>query len=286
MDTGPRIEEPAKGLLPEDLEYAGLVFGRESLGPKNQGKVPAIPRVSFGILTRPFVWLPLFSPASRKTGGTLTNLAPPAPPIPRLLGGTQGLNPSLPCPSLGNFGFRPFPGTPGTRERFFWTRTPQSTIFQPPRAKLAKNRGPPVVPTGPLEPGGPILEFPWNPGINWDRWTGNRHPVWAEFLICQHSAQPAKDPPCPPGGNQIRSAPGGPAGLSLLRGGKTTGTHIHIARKYNGEWIIADSPLPFNMEGWIPKNGVRAYEGTLVKNGYTVKASPVSDAASQISSGN
>jgi len=29
---------------------------------------------------------------------------------------------------------------------------------------------------------------------------------------------------------------------SFLRGGTATGTHIHIARKYNGEWLPA--------EGW------------------------------------
>jgi len=79
---------------------------------------------------------------------------------------------------------------------------------------------------------------------------------------------------------------GDPIGYPSCEGGKTTGTHIHIARKYNGEWILADSPLPFDMEGWIPHNGVAAYRGTLVKNGYTVKASSVSDARSQITSGN
>jgi hypothetical protein len=79
---------------------------------------------------------------------------------------------------------------------------------------------------------------------------------------------------------------GDPIGYPSCEGGTTTGTHIHIARKYNGEWILADSPLPFDMEGWIPHNGVAAYQGTLVKNGYTVKASSVSDARSQITSGN
>jgi murein DD-endopeptidase MepM/ murein hydrolase activator NlpD len=75
-------------------------------------------------------------------------------------------------------------------------------------------------------------------------------------------------------------------GKPSCEGGVATGTHLHFARKYNGEWILADSPLPFEMEGWLPKNGQTAYEGTLVKNGYTVIASSVSDASSQVTSGN
>ena len=46
-------------------------------------------------------------------------------------------------------------------------------------------------------------------------------------------------------------------------GGSSTGTHVHIARKYNGEWIIADSPVPFVMEGWRVRAGERQYDGIL-----------------------
>ena len=75
---------------------------------------------------------------------------------------------------------------------------------------------------------------------------------------------------------------GDPIGYPSCEGGKTTGTHIHIARKYNGEWIAADSPIPFDMEGWIPHNGATAYEGTLSRNGIIITASPVSTAYSRI----
>ena len=78
---------------------------------------------------------------------------------------------------------------------------------------------------------------------------------------------------------------GDPIGYPSCEGGQTTGTHIHIARKYNGEWITADSPIPFDMEGWIPHNGTTAYEGSLSRNGTIVIASSVSGANSQISSG-
>ena len=74
-------------------------------------------------------------------------------------------------------------------------------------------------------------------------------------------------------------------GYPSCEGGRTTGTHIHIARKYNGEWIMADSPLPFNMEGWIAHNGAKAYAGTLSRNGVIIRASAVSDDFSRISSG-
>ncbi len=74
-------------------------------------------------------------------------------------------------------------------------------------------------------------------------------------------------------------------GYPSCEGGKTTGTHIHIARKYNGEWIIADSPVPFVMEGWTPHNGPVAYAGTLARDGLIITASPVSEAFSRVPAG-
>ena len=71
-------------------------------------------------------------------------------------------------------------------------------------------------------------------------------------------------------------------GYPSCEGGRTTGTHIHIARKYNGEWMVADSPVPFNMDGWITHNGSEAYAGTLSRDGFIVTASPVSDMFSSI----
>jgi LasA protease len=40
-------------------------------------------------------------------------------------------------------------------------------------------------------------------------------------------------------------------GHPSCEGGLSTGTHVHIARKFNGEWIPAGGPLPFNLDGWI-----------------------------------
>lgn len=75
-------------------------------------------------------------------------------------------------------------------------------------------------------------------------------------------------------------------GHPSCEGGNATGTHVHIALKYNGEWIIADSALPFNMEGWIPVDGAQVYEGKLVRFSQVVFASIVSDHTSMISSEN
>jgi LasA protease len=62
-------------------------------------------------------------------------------------------------------------------------------------------------------------------------------------------------------------------GHPSCEGGFSTGTHIHIARKYNGEWIPADGPIPFNLDGWIAKAGELPYEGYLIKDGETIPAS-------------
>ncbi len=74
-------------------------------------------------------------------------------------------------------------------------------------------------------------------------------------------------------------------GHPSCEGGETTGTHIHLARKYNGEWILTDSPLPFDMEGWVVQNGSAAYKGTLIRFSQTVTASSQSEGKSVIKSG-
>ena len=64
--------------------------------------------------------------------------------------------------------------------------------------------------------------------------------------------------------------------------GKSTGTHIHIARKYNGEWLEADGPLPFVLSGWEVEMGPKIYQGNLVKDGQTVMANPLGPGTSII----
>jgi hypothetical protein len=71
-------------------------------------------------------------------------------------------------------------------------------------------------------------------------------------------------------------------GHPSCEGGRTTGTHVHIARKFNGEWIPADYVIPFILEGWVAHNGLTEYQGTLTREGRTIYACTCADAASQI----
>lgn len=77
---------------------------------------------------------------------------------------------------------------------------------------------------------------------------------------------------------------GEPLGHPSCEGGTSTGTHIHIARKYNGEWIAAEGTLAFNMEGWIAQNGDTPYEGYLRRFSQLVTACTCSNADSQLTS--
>ncbi len=54
-------------------------------------------------------------------------------------------------------------------------------------------------------------------------------------------------------------------GHPSCEGGSATGTHVHVARKYNGEWILADGPVPFVLSGWTAHAGGQPYKGTLTK---------------------
>jgi LasA protease len=78
---------------------------------------------------------------------------------------------------------------------------------------------------------------------------------------------------------------GDPIGYPSCEGGTSTGTHIHIARKYNGEWIPADGAIPFNLDGWIAHGGNLPRQGILTRGNKTVIACECSDAASQIQAG-
>lgn len=83
-------------------------------------------------------------------------------------------------------------------------------------------------------------------------------------------------------GGEVRA--GDPVGYPSCEGGRVTGTHVHVARKYNGEWILADGPLAFNLEGWIAHNGSRAYLGTLTRGATVITACDCSDFQTQVMS--
>ncbi|HEX9617173.1 MAG TPA: LysM domain-containing protein [Anaerolineales bacterium] len=78
---------------------------------------------------------------------------------------------------------------------------------------------------------------------------------------------------------------GDPVGHPSCEAGNSTGTHVHIARKYNGEWIPAEGTLAFNLEGWIAQNGSEPYQGTLARFARIVRACTCSDGNSFITAG-
>lgn len=54
-------------------------------------------------------------------------------------------------------------------------------------------------------------------------------------------------------------------GHPSCEGGVSNATHLHIARRYNGEWIPADGNLPFNLDGWVSSGNGVVYEGFLTR---------------------
>jgi LasA protease len=57
---------------------------------------------------------------------------------------------------------------------------------------------------------------------------------------------------------------GTPLGHPSCEGGRATGKHVHIARKFNGEWLAADGPIPMVLSGWRAFADERNYFGSLV----------------------
>jgi LasA protease len=61
-------------------------------------------------------------------------------------------------------------------------------------------------------------------------------------------------------------------GHPSCEGGVSSGTHVHLARKFNGVWIPADGSVPFNLSGWIASGTGEEYVGTLTRNGVAVES--------------
>lgn len=54
-------------------------------------------------------------------------------------------------------------------------------------------------------------------------------------------------------------------GHPSCEGGFADGTHVHVARTFNGRWVSADGPVPFTMGGWTAQGLGREYDGLLVR---------------------
>ena len=61
-------------------------------------------------------------------------------------------------------------------------------------------------------------------------------------------------------------------GHPSCEGGHATGSHVHIARLYNGEWMLAYGALAFDLEGWIAHRGNALYEGSLSRQSQVINA--------------
>ncbi|HSF81047.1 MAG TPA: LysM domain-containing protein [Anaerolineales bacterium] len=65
-----------------------------------------------------------------------------------------------------------------------------------------------------------------------------------------------------------------PLGHPSCEGGRATGKHVHLARKYNGEWLPADGPVPFVLSGWQAVAAQANYQGSLIKGEQAVYSNP------------
>ena len=63
-----------------------------------------------------------------------------------------------------------------------------------------------------------------------------------------------------------------PVGHPSCEGGSSTGSHVHITRKYKGEWIGAKELFPFVLSSWTVVPGEKVYLGKLVKDNRVVIA--------------
>lgn len=55
-------------------------------------------------------------------------------------------------------------------------------------------------------------------------------------------------------------------GHPSCEGGVSSATHVHLARRYNGEWIPAGGVIPFVLDGWRVTGEATEYDGRLVKD--------------------
>ena len=71
-------------------------------------------------------------------------------------------------------------------------------------------------------------------------------------------------------------------GHPSCEGGQATGTHFHLGRRFNGEWLPAGGALPFVLDGWVAADGSEPYLGTLTRGSKTVEACTCTSASNRI----
>jgi len=61
-------------------------------------------------------------------------------------------------------------------------------------------------------------------------------------------------------------------GHPSCEGGIANAAHLHIIRKYNGEWIATDSTIPFVLAGWTSSGNGIEYDGFLKRGTSSLEA--------------
>ncbi|HYN89146.1 MAG TPA: LysM peptidoglycan-binding domain-containing protein [Ardenticatenaceae bacterium] len=61
-------------------------------------------------------------------------------------------------------------------------------------------------------------------------------------------------------------------GHPSCEGGFSDATHLHLARRYNGQWMQADAAPVFDLDGWQAVAWERSYDGELVRDDQRVQA--------------
>ena len=93
---------------------------------------------------------------------------------------------------------------------------------------------------------------------------GNEQTGWVVLYMHIHSIDRVQT------GERLRA--GDRIGHPSCEGGVSNGTHVHLARRYNGEWIAADGSLPFELDGWISAGLGPEYDGTMTRGDVRLEA--------------
>jgi LasA protease len=72
-------------------------------------------------------------------------------------------------------------------------------------------------------------------------------------------------------------------GHPSCEGGFSNGTHLHVARTYNGRWVAADGAVAFNMAGWVSQGLGSEYDGLLLRGTISREACVCRDEINAIS---
>ena len=73
-----------------------------------------------------------------------------------------------------------------------------------------------------------------------------------------------------PKGTQLQA--GDRIGHPSCEGGFSNASHLHLARRYNGEWIPAHGNMPFDLDGWLSSSTGDEYDGYLTRGEEFIEA--------------